>query len=397
MQFISLTSNNTDERNVALEFKQQLNTTSISSLICYYTEEYCSELLSRYLVEAFPNIPIQGCSSCQGIMTEKGYHSGPVVGILAISDSGINAYGTGLSHYSDDRNNIDSAIDQALDEAMLSADRFGEVPSLIILHATPGDEERMIACIDKKFGTLVAIIGGSAADDKIDGKWSIFNEKSHCHSGVSVTLIYSSQSIFTSFSAGHSATEYQGTITKARGRELLEIDHKPALEVYHYWTDHHLGNLTSDGYLFDKATIYPLGRIAGYIYEQPYYKLSHPIRETPSQGIELFTSIQEGEKIYLMVGNKTHLIGRAARVVNSAYNQKLEDMERLGGINIFCAGPMLHLRQDIDAVCDQINTALDGKPFICPFTFGEQGRFIGGENGHGNLMISSAVFHKVTG
>lgn len=396
MHFISLTSYQKDEHVAALELKQQLTAVNISSLICYYTEEYSAELLSLSLTALFPNIPIQGCSSCQGIMTEKGYHSGPVVGLLAICDSGIHAYGTGLAHYASDRSNIESAISQALDEAMLKADRVGEVPSLIVLHATPGDEEQMIASIDRKFGTLVAIIGGSAADNKIDNKWSIFTEKEHSPSGVSVTVIYSSQSIFTSFSAGHSTTQYQGVITKANDRELLEIDHKPALDVYHHWTNHHLGNLSSDGYLFDKATIYPLGRIAGYIFEEPYYKLSHPVRETANKGIELFTTITEGETINLMVGNKTHLIGRAARVVKAAYNQKLEDMERLGGINIFCAGPMLHLKQDISAVCEQINVALDGNPFICPFTFGEQGRFIGGENGHGNLMISSAVFHRIT-
>ncbi|EPJ2732811.1 FIST C-terminal domain-containing protein, partial [Vibrio parahaemolyticus] len=154
-------------------------------------------------------------------------------------------------------------------------------------------------------------------------------------------------------------------------------------------------NLTSkENLLFTNSSAYPLGRVAGHLYDRPYYKLSHPIRETEDGGIELFTQISVGEELTLMKGSREHLIARAAKVVNAAFNQKLEESRKIGVINIFCAGPMLHLMQDMNSVCEQINQELEHLPFICPFTFGEQGRFIGGENGHGNLMISSAIFHK---
>ncbi|EGR1019347.1 histidine kinase, partial [Vibrio cholerae] len=60
----------------------------------------------------------------------------------------------------------------------------------------------------------------------------------------------------------------------------------------------------------------------------------------------------------------------------------------------FCAGSMLRLGQDIHKVQQKIMEQLNGCAFICPFTFGEQGRFINGENAHGNLMISSVVFYE---
>ena len=34
-----------------------------------------------------------------------------------------------------------------------------------------------MAAIDKKFGTEVPIIGGSAADNQVSGNWSIFTEE----------------------------------------------------------------------------------------------------------------------------------------------------------------------------------------------------------------------------
>lgn len=174
----------------------------------------------------------------------------------------------------------------------------------------------------------------------------------------------------------------------------MEIDGEPALERYRQWTNHQQNQTGKDNLLFTNSSAYPIGRVAGHLYDRPYYKLSHPIRETADGGIELFTDIDEGEEITLMKGSREHLLARAAKVVNIAFNQKLEESRKIGVINIFCAGPMLHLKQDMNSVCEQINQELEHLPFICPFTFGEQGRFIGGENGHGNLMISSAIFHK---
>jgi hypothetical protein len=48
----------------------------------------------------------------------------------------------------------------------------------------------------------------------------------------------------------------------------------------------------------------------------------------------------------------------------------------------------------MDQVVDGVNQSLGGKPFLGSFTFGEQGCFAGGENRHGNLMISVLVFTR---
>lgn len=52
-----------------------------------------------------------------------------------------------------------------IDDALSRVNRSGELPSLVLLHATPGIEETLIESIDNKFGSQVPIIGGSAADN----------------------------------------------------------------------------------------------------------------------------------------------------------------------------------------------------------------------------------------
>jgi len=61
---------------------------------------------------------------------------------------------------------------------------------------------------------------------------------------------------------------------------------------------------------------------------------------------------------------------------------------------IFCAGCMLTVRERMDQVVLGLRDNLADVPFLGCFTFGEQGCFIGGENRHGNLMISVTVFAR---
>ncbi len=389
MQCQSVFTHITDEYLAVKKLRSELTQKNPAYVICYYTEEYDSELIRAALLKNFPDTPFHGASSCQAVMTDQGFHSGPVIAALSIYDHGPHAYGTGISHCTQNE-----GVMHALDMALEDANRVGEIPDLILLHATPGREESIIESIDQRFGTLVPIIGGSAADNNIKGKWSVITAQGQQQSGVSLTLFYSSQHVDIAFSAGHTSTNIKGIATKTQGRCLLEIDGEPALERYRQWTNHQQNQTGKDNLLFTNSSAYPIGRVAGYLYDRPYYKLSHPIRETEEGGIELFTNINEGDEITLMKGSREHLLARAAKVVNIAFNQKLEESRKIGVINIFCAGPMLHLKQDMNSVCEQINQELENLPFICPFTFGEQGRFIGGENGHGNLMISSAIFHK---
>ncbi|WP_313905701.1 FIST signal transduction protein [Vibrio paucivorans] len=365
----------------------------LTTLACYYTQDHSANKLRSLLSHNFPGVPIMGASTCKGVMTEKGVHFGCVIGIMAIYDSGISSYGTATVTIAP-CDNVTTSTQLAIEKALEKADRVGEVPGFVLLHATPGLEEKIIACIDDTFHTQVPIIGGSSADNHIKGHWSIFNEDLSTVQGVALQVFFPSSSLSTGFSAGYSPTEFVGTVTRANQRELLEIDHIPAQQIYREWVCDHAGVEVPKHFVFELVTKYPLGRIAGSLYEQPYYKLSHPISFSEEQGLLLFSDISEGDQVTLMSGDRDKLVGRATRVLKEAQRNSLRRDQIAGALSIFCAGPMLYLGEDIHRVQSMIVEELGDTPFICPFTFGEQGRFIGGENAHGNLMISSVVFYS---
>ncbi len=114
-------------------------------VLVYFTEQHAGETLLALLRQAFPASQLMGCSSCQGIMTEAGYHSadGMAVACWALWDES-GAYGCALSPLQDD---IDAAVASLLDTAIQRSNRPGELPSLVWLHASPGCEDRADASV----------------------------------------------------------------------------------------------------------------------------------------------------------------------------------------------------------------------------------------------------------
>lgn len=392
MQFTTTFTHATRPEDAIGQLAETLKKDGLSNLICYYSQEYSAKQIQQELRLHFPGIPFIGCSSCQAIMTDKGFHIGPVVALMAIYDCSYSAYGTGLVELGqeDDRQAAYVAIQQALRQA----NRIGEVPSLILLHSTPGHEEAFIDAIDATFGTHVPIIGGSAADNHIQKQWSIITQQGWSSNGIALQLFFPSKPLTSGFSAGYSPTEFEGEITQASHRCIQSIDGEPASAIYKEWISDHSNIQFNDRHLFEHVTRFPLGRVAGYVNQQPYYKLCHPIQILNDGSLELFATINEGEKIRLMTGSKEQLLNRASRVIQDANTQNYHESLLLGSIIIYCAGAMLRLGEDVQLVHKKLVEQMHGQPFICPFTFGEQGRFIGGENAHGNLMIASVIFYE---
>ncbi|GAD29774.1 FIST signal transduction protein [Photobacterium leiognathi] len=364
--------------------KLKMKIATPSLLLIYYSEKYDIDILQSELEKAYPNTPILGCTTCQGLMTNEGYFSGTGLALWAINDF-HGAYGTAII------SNFDSPYEmarQATLKAIHNSGRIGELPSLILLHATPGYEEQVIQGIEKELGSTVPIIGGSAADDFIVGKWQIFNHEQRANEGIGIAVFYPSCEVSLSFHSGYASTGLSAIATKVENREVIELDNKPASEVYLKWM-----GLPFDvnSNIISESSLNPLGRFAGEYFDLPYFKLAHPAHITERKGIEMFAEVKQGERLYFMDGTDERLISRASRVVKATNGTKLNP---IGGITIFCAGCMLKIQNRMDDVAIGVNIAMQNKPYVSPFTFGEQGQFISGENAHGNLMISAAVFHE---
>ena len=213
---------------------------------------------------------------------------------------------------------------------------------------------------------------------------------------VTVTAMFPSSDVLWGFHSGYEPTDKRGTVSKAEGRTLLEIDGRPAAQVYNEWSGGKYSDVVSSGgNVLARTTLHPLAREVGKVGGVPYYQLSHPDAVTEQGALSLFTDIAEGDDIVFMEGTEDSLVSRAGRVAAAAldtYDANVDDIA--GALVVYCAGCMLTVQARMDEVVAGLREALPGVPFLGLFTFGEQGCFVGGENRHGNLMISVLLFRK---
>jgi len=127
----------------------------------------------------------------------------------------------------------------------------------------------------------------------------------------------------------------------------------------------------------------------------PYFNLAHPETYTQDLALTFFCEVAEGQKLTLMSGSVENIISRPGRVANEAINNSNSPAsDVIGGLVVFCGGCLLAVENRADEIAGPINKNMLDQPYLGCFTFGEQGCLMGGENRHGNLMISVTVFKK---
>lgn len=359
-------------------------------LVLYGTENHARPELVETLRASLPGVQIIGGTSCGGVMTERGFHGGPdgAIGALGILDP-EGAYGVGACDLADGARRAGA---EAMNRALAAAGRDFETPTLVWCCQPPGQEEAVLEGVQSVIGQATPIIGGSAADEKIAGEWREFSTLGVLDGHAVVAALFPTGEYGAAFQSGYAPGGPSGTITRAQNRQILEIDGRPAAEVYCGWTD---GGVDARdlGPILAKSTPTPLGRVAGDVLGVPMFVLSHPALIGVGGDLSLFTDIDEGDRVHLMRGSPDSLVKRAGHVVEDACAMGGWGPDAtLGGLVIYCGGCMLHVRERMGEVAEGVREAIHGAPFLGAFTFGEQGPIVDNCNRHGNLMVSALTF-----
>lgn len=336
--------------------------------------------------------PFIGGTSCGGVMTDEGFHGvdGRGLAIFALSDPDGD-FGVGTAPLGDDPR---GAGRRAVEAALANAGCVGQLPCAVWLMTTPGGEEAVVQGIADAVGDDIPLVGGSAADHTIEGKWRQIAPQGVLEGHVCVAVIFTSAEVATSFHSGYHPTPQVGTATRASGRTLHEIDGEPAAAVYDAWTGGAITDVVNrgGGDVLSRTTLHPIGRLTADVRGVPFFVLSHPERATADGALGLFTDVHEGDRFVCMTGSVEGLVARAGNVARSALTTRGIPQERArAALVIFCGGCFLAVRERIEEVQMNIRRELGGIPFLTLFTFGEQGRIADVGNRHGNLMISTLI------
>lgn len=351
-----------------------------------------------------------GTSDSRAVMTEKGfvkvtergYEQSLMEGkrglaIMTISSDDI-VFGVGAadsSAYSSIQEASKTAVLNAIQDAGKSTN---ELPDVVLLIPTHGIEEEIIEGIEEVVGKDTNLLGGTTGGPV----FGVFGKNEVYEQGVSLAVIYTDLPIGWTFEGGFDVTDPQtGIVTKVDGQHIVEIDDRPALDVYNEWLDGEIDRLFEEvgepDVIRDLLTLHPVYRKYTSTTGQGYFLFSHPWPKDDTlvdRAISTSTKIKEGERIYLSHGTWETLLNR---IGNLPRNAKVGgaigvDEKPIFGIGYICAGVMGTIpEEEREKMALMINYANNNAPFIAVFTWGEQGHFPGVGNKHGNLLTSFLV------
>eukprot|EP00162_Nutomonas_longa_P014330 comp21922_c0_seq1/m.49882 comp21922_c0_seq1/g.49882 ORF comp21922_c0_seq1/g.49882 comp21922_c0_seq1/m.49882 type:complete len:550 (-) comp21922_c0_seq1:74-1723(-) len=339
-----------------------------------------------------------GGTQSTGVMSETGWHSGDSgkygLGILAIWDpQGEYVVTQAKINKADPRKSGADAVALAGSAAYQKKKLKG-----IWLMTEPGLEEKLMEGIIDAVGSAVPIGGGSSGNNDGSEKGYQFINGAAVQGALVTVLMYSWLDIHASFENGFNPTNHHGVVTKATERIVTEIDARPAADVYNEWTGNVIGPEAKAraGTVLGKVTLHPLGRVSMIDPEtgDPLYVTIVPVAITKDGGFSTLNELYPGDTIYLMAGNRQNIIKKLSATYRRMLRTPPVSAENFcGGIMSFCVCYVLTIQDEFPNISREL-ASIFKKPFIGISTFGEQGSFRKGINGHGNLMIASLFFTK---
>ncbi len=389
---------NTDDVLAAIDNQiAQCGEVAAHFVMTFFGCDHDAEKIRGYIGNRFPCAVFVGGTSSAGLMTDKALWGKDAIGLFTIEDPD-GQYGAAIEPVGD---NPAAAAEKALRAALDNATCPGELPSLIFVYQAPGSEEDVTDGFRKVVGDRCPILGGSSADNDTSGRWLQISNAGMMKSGIAVAVLFPSGNIGTVFQGGFEPAGPNGIVTrvipdfigKNRGHEVAEIDGRPAATVYDEWSNNILGaKAEQGGNVFEETSGHPFGVETGDIDGVTNFILVHPVKATPEGGMTTFAAIEQGARIHIMRGNKKRLAMRAGHVAADSVKQLPAGAQSLAGaLMVFCAGCKRAIGERMPEVARDVTQNFGGRPFLCCFTFGEQGN-IAGKNAHGNLMIAAVAF-----
>jgi hypothetical protein len=351
-----------------------------------------------------------GTSDSRAVMTDKGFikvtdrgytraamEGSKGLAIMTVTSKDIT-FGVGsadLPEFSSPQEMSKAATLRAIESAGKTAE---QTPTIVLLASTIGIEEEVIEGIEEVIGRDALVLGGTVGGPAI----AVFGEDAIYEKGVSLAVLYTDLPVGWTFEGGFDVTDkHSGIVTKVDGQNIVEIDNRPALDVYDQWLGGKIGELHEQvkrpDEIKDLLTLHPIYRKYTSPSGQDYFLFSHPWPkddEMIDRSISTSTKIQPGERVCLSNGTWETLINRIGNLPRNAKIQGGIDVAQKSvlAIGFICGGVMGVIPEtEREKLPILINYTNNNAPFIANFTWGEQGHFPGIGNKHGNLLTSFLV------
>lgn len=334
------------------------------------------------------DVPIIGCTSSAALCTQDGYLN------KETGYSGMMLFGGDLEVVTAGSKKTDETpreIGRRIAKEAISKLQGKDLePDYFFMSASPANEEEYMKGIQDIIGD-VPVFGGSAADNTVEGKWSILNDGEAFADGCVLAIFYTNGEMKNLYTGAYHETENAGIITKVEGRRtLVEIDHEPALKKYALWTGQNVNDIMG-GNLLTATITAPLG------VKDPIGKVTairHPMAGNDDYSMNIGADLVTNTAVIQMENTPEGILKANEETV--AKVSELMNTDINSYFLIHCGGRRLGLAIAgiEEKIYPEIKKAIPDKEFLMVFTFGEYGRGDHSSNTVGGLSLSFTAVGK---
>ena len=332
------------------------------------------------------DVPVIGCTSSAAICTQDGYlnketgYSG-----MMLFGGDLEVVTAGSAQTSETPREVGRRVARDAISKVKGAD---VEPDFFFMSASPANEEEYLEGIQDVIGN-VPVFGGSAADNTVEGKWSILNDGEAFADGLTIAIFYTKGEMKNLYTGAYHETSNVGVITKVRDeRTLVEIDHEPALKKYAEWTGKSVESLMGNN-LLTETICAPLG------VKDPIGKVTavrHPMFGNDDLSMNIGANLAENTAVIQLSNTPEGILKANEETINNL--NKLMVSEANSYFLVHCGGRRLGLAlsQIEDKIYPEVKKVIPNKEFLMVFTFGEYGMGDHSSNTVGGLSLSYTAF-----
>lgn len=321
------------------------------------------------------DIPIIGCSTA-GHFTENRVGAGGVAVGLLSSDSMVfaTAMAQGI------RNDPEDVV-RKLAQGIPTVEPGRHLTAILFADGLSGAGEELTLCASRLFeryaGCPVTLIGGLAGDDLQFRETRVFNGLQDSSDSAVVCFITSEKPFHTGVKHGHTPLSQPHTVTLAKGNRVIEVDRRPAWEVWSRETGYAMEHLKSRYRVTspeDHAKLVLGNFELGLSTDVDEYKIRFPMSVNPDGSLMFACSIPEGSVFRIMDGSSTDAQIEASILAARAAltDAETSDQRDFAGMLVFECGIRLALLEDsFTMAIDSYRKLLPGKPVLGWETYGE--------------------------
>ncbi len=334
------------------------------------------------------DVPIIGCTSSAALCTQDGYlnketgYSG-----MMLFGGDVEVVVSGSKKTNETPREIGARIAK---EAVSKRTGDDKEPDFFFMSASPANEEEYLKGIQDVIGNI-PVFGGSAADNTVEGKWSLLNDGECFADGCVIAIFYTDHKMANLYTGAYHETTNAGIITKIAGsRTLVEIDNEPALKKYAEWTNQKVEDLMG-GNLLTATICAPLG------VKDPIGKVTavrHPMNGNDDLSMNIGADLAVNTAV-VQLSNTPEGILKANEETIVKLNELMQETVESYFL-VHCGGRRLGLAlaNIEDKIYPEVKKAIPNKEFLMVFTFGEYGQGDHSSNTVGGLSLSYTAFGK---